>query len=61
MLLCPRTFELAQVPDKGADRPVLAFFENTASWHEAQKALRYARRMLLIHQSGSVRVGEVVR
>ncbi|KAL9067798.1 MAG: hypothetical protein Q9157_006695, partial [Trypethelium eluteriae] len=61
MLLGPRTFELAQIPDKGADRPVLAFFEKTSSWHETQKALRHAREMLLIHQSGSVKVGEVVR
>ncbi|KAI9704521.1 MAG: hypothetical protein M1820_005595 [Bogoriella megaspora] len=61
MLLSPRTFKLAQIPDRGSNRPILAFFEDSSSWHETQKALYQARKMLLIHQSGSVKVGEVVR
>ncbi|KAI9782577.1 MAG: hypothetical protein M1839_004821 [Geoglossum umbratile] len=53
MLLTPRTYELAQIPDRGLERSSAAF-GNLA-------ARRCAKKMLLVHQTGSVKVGEVVR
>ncbi|KAI9769938.1 MAG: hypothetical protein M1840_003647 [Geoglossum simile] len=49
MLVTPRTYELARIPDKG-----LGPFHSLT-------ARRCAKKMLLVHQTGSVKVGEVVR
>jgi hypothetical protein len=62
MLLTPRTYQLAQRPDLGRTRPAPAYFLcATQSRTQRDQEQRRARRMLLLHQTGSVKVGEVVR
>jgi hypothetical protein len=62
MLLTPRTYHLAQTPDEGSTRPAPSYFVcATQSRKQLEDAKKRARRMLLLHQTGSVRVGEVVR
>ena len=64
MLLQPRSSKLAQLADH--EKSVLestdfSFFEQTSRPHEQRQQERRARKMLLVHQAGSVKVGEVVR
>ncbi|KAF2111669.1 putative serine esterase-domain-containing protein [Lophiotrema nucula] len=61
MLLTPRTYSLAQTPDEGATGPRASYFLLTPSRKERLAEEARARRMLLLHQTGSVKVGEVVR
>jgi hypothetical protein len=62
MLLTPRTYLLAQTPDAGSTRPEPSFFLcGTPSRKQLAAEQRRARKMLLVHQTGTVRVGEVVR
>jgi hypothetical protein len=61
MLLTPRTYALARSADAGRQHPEPAYFVCTQSRNELQAEESRARRMLLLHQTGSVKVGEVVR
>ncbi|KAF2729038.1 DUF676-domain-containing protein [Polyplosphaeria fusca] len=61
MLLTPRTYRLAQVPDAGASDPRPSYFLLTPSRKEQLAEEKRARSMLLLHQTGAVKVGEVVR
>ncbi|KAF2761436.1 DUF676-domain-containing protein [Pseudovirgaria hyperparasitica] len=60
MLLPPRTYLLAQTADEGSRRTV-PFLVYGSTLQEEERALRKARDMLLVHQTGSVKVGEVIR
>ncbi|KAF2828596.1 DUF676-domain-containing protein [Ophiobolus disseminans] len=62
MLLTPRTYQLAQTPDEGRTRPEPSYFLcGTRSRKQLAAERRHAVKMLLLHQTGSVKVGEVVR
>ena len=62
MLLTPRTYHLAQTPDEGSTRPEPSYFLcGTQSRKQLEAERRRAIKMLLLHQTGSVKVGEVVR
>lgn len=62
MLLTPRTYFLAQTPDEGRVRPEPSYFLcGTQSRKQLEAEERRALKMLLLHQTGSVKVGEVVR
>jgi hypothetical protein len=61
MLLTPRTYALAQVPDNNCRKPRPSFFLLSPSRKEFLQEEQRARKMLLLHQTGSVKVGEVVR
>jgi hypothetical protein len=61
MLLTPRTYSLAQVPDTGCRETRSSYFLVTPSKQELRLEQERARKMLLLHQTGSVKVGEVVR
>lgn len=61
MLLTPRTYALAQVPDAGCKEAKSSYFLLSTSRKERLVEEQRARRMLLLHQTGSVKVGEVVR
>lgn len=61
MLLTPRSFQLAQLPDKGCKNPTSSYFLCKPSRQEQIAAEGQARRMLLVHQVGNVKVGQVVR
>ncbi|KAH0555693.1 hypothetical protein GP486_006361 [Trichoglossum hirsutum] len=55
MLLTPRTYRLAQIPDRGAERP------GAASNARRSSAAQGRAKMLLVHQIGVLKVGEVMR
>lgn len=63
MLITPRVYQLAQTPDRGAyeDHTRPRFHALTGWRNNPHVDLRRAAAMLLVHQAGSVRVGEVVR
>jgi len=61
MLLTPRTYSLAQTPDAGLQDARPSYFTLLSSRKELQLEEQRARRMLLLHQTGVVKVGEVVR
>lgn len=61
MLLTPRTYSLAQIPDADSSEARSSYFLITPSRKERRLEEQRARRMLLLHQTGSVKVGEVVR
>ncbi|KAH8732416.1 putative serine esterase-domain-containing protein [Phaeosphaeriaceae sp. PMI808] len=62
MLLTPRTYQLAQTPDLGSSRSESSYFLcGTQPRTQLEAERRRAIKMLLLHQTGSVRVGEVVR
>ncbi|USP73804.1 hypothetical protein yc1106_01078 [Curvularia clavata] len=61
MLLTPRTYSNAQIADAGRKLPEPSFFVCTKSRKELQAEEKRALKMLLLHQKGSVKVGEVVR
>ncbi|KAF2843198.1 DUF676-domain-containing protein [Patellaria atrata CBS 101060] len=61
MLLTPRTFDLARTPDKGKILPGSPFLRSALTWDEQLAKQQHREKMLLIHQVGSVKVGELVR
>lgn len=64
MLLTPRSYTSSQIPDIDEASPktrALPFFEQTRRFDEERALKREARRMLLVHQAGTVKIGEVVR
>lgn len=66
MLIQPRLFKLLRLPDPHADSTEpkcsdFSFFEQPDRAAQERRQLHQARKMLLVHQAGSVKVGEVVR
>lgn len=61
MLLTPRSYSLAQTADEGRRRPEHSYLVCATSRKEREAEEQRARRMLLLHQTGAVKVGEVVR
>ncbi|KAJ5152832.1 uncharacterized protein N7482_009310 [Penicillium canariense] len=64
MLITPRTYSASQTPDQAAaaSRTEGAFrFYTLAGWRQSPMDDNPTADMLLVHQTGSVRVGEIVR
>lgn len=62
MLFVPRIHqEASNVPDQNSDRPSSPFLYASLPREEQKRAEKRARAMLLVHQSGSVKVGQVIR
>ncbi|PLB44670.1 hypothetical protein P170DRAFT_393150 [Aspergillus steynii IBT 23096] len=64
MLLNPTLYSASQTPDRGhfpLDKPNQYRFLGAQGWRAVRRNVEQAAEMLLIHQAGSVRVGEVVR
>jgi hypothetical protein len=64
MLLTPHSYKQSQIPDTNERSPVsrqLPFFQQTRRPHEERVLRHEARKMLLVHQAGTVKIGEVVR
>ena len=64
MLLQPRTYSLSQLLDRdtvNAKSSDFSFFQQTSRFYEVRKEEDKARKMLLVHQAGVVKVGEVYR
>jgi hypothetical protein len=64
MLITPRTYQLAQNTnqcDVARDQQYPARFRSLTGWQTDIADAQKAHKMLLVHQSGYVRVGEVIR
>ncbi|OJD10868.1 hypothetical protein ACJ73_09671, partial [Blastomyces percursus] len=63
MLVTPRLYRLAQNPNNGSRSPSSYHptFYALTGWDVEPADYKRAAEMLLVHQVGSVRVGEVVR
>lgn len=61
MLLTPRSYSLSKIPDAGHAEAHASYFVLSQSRTEQRREELRARSMLLLHQTGSVKVGEVVR
>jgi hypothetical protein len=63
MLLTPRTYRLAQVPDRRSQQPCQLKIGDWPElyWNESRIGSGRDREMLLVHQTGTVKVGELVR
>jgi hypothetical protein len=61
MLLTPRTFQLAQNRDKNSSELGSPFLRLLPSPSEEVKQYQHIKKMLLVHQTGTVKVGEIVR
>lgn len=64
MLLNPNLYAASQTPDREHfpfDNPNQYRFLPVKGWRAVEKNVKQPAEMLLIHQAGSVRVGEVVR
>ncbi|EEP77714.1 conserved hypothetical protein [Uncinocarpus reesii 1704] len=63
MLVTPRTYQLSQTPNKGLSLSLENYptFRTLRGWSIPPEEIRRAAEMLLIHQVGSVHIGEVVR
>ncbi len=59
MLVTPRTYQQLEILEKNHKCECNLLPE--IGWVVAPDAVRSARRMLLVHQVGSVKIGEVVR
>jgi len=60
MLVTPRLYQQFQKSDRELGR-LDRIFSNSPWYEPDPETVRCARRMLLIHQAGTVRVGEIVR
>ncbi|KAA6412397.1 MAG: hypothetical protein FRX48_03387 [Lasallia pustulata] len=60
MLISARTYQLSQVDGKHSHHTGLTFHQASSTRAHAAAARR-ANRMLLLHQTGSVKIGEVIR
>lgn len=63
MLVTPRTYRLSQTPDSGVSLAPEAHptFRTLRGWSVPPAETRRAAEMLLVHQAGSLKVGEVAR
>jgi len=61
MFVTPRIYALSQVPDKGLQHDIHSTFGSVKSWKHSVNDYQEAAEMLLLHQTGSVRIGQVVR
>lgn len=61
MLITPRLYGQSQIPDKGLRHDLPSTYGSLKSWKHSVYDYQNAAEMLLLHQTGSVRIGQVVR
>lgn len=64
MLITPRTYLASQTPDREATfcrTEGVSRFYTLAGWRQTPADANPSAEMLLVHQVGSVRVGEIAR
>ena len=62
MLVTPRLYQQFQIADEESRNVSSVFVNSYVRWHDTVADLASSsRKMLLIHQAGSVKVGEIVR
>jgi hypothetical protein len=61
MLVTPRLYGLSQISDNGLRHDIHSDLSFVRGWKYSARDYRESTEMLLLHQSGTVRIGEVVR
>ena len=64
MLFTPRAYQLASAPDRTTTEQTLTqspYIRLAPGWRTQRFQQRHASKMLLLHQAGNLKVGEVVR
>ncbi|KIW08154.1 uncharacterized protein PV09_01087 [Verruconis gallopava] len=63
MLFTPRVYQLASAPDRNLEEIVTSspYLRLSPGWRTLRFQRKHARKMLLVHQTGNLKVGEVVR
>lgn len=61
MLINPRTYRQRQLLEQDARRAGDHQYQPLVGWRLSAQDLRRGQEMLLVHQTGSVKIGEVVR
>jgi hypothetical protein len=63
MLFTPRVYQLASAPDRDLEKTIAAspYIRLSPGWRSQRFQQRQAQKMLLVHQTGNLKVGEVVR
>ncbi|KAL9597057.1 MAG: hypothetical protein Q9219_005386 [cf. Caloplaca sp. 3 TL-2023] len=61
MLITPRTYQQLQSLERDSKTAGDFHYRDAVGWHVSPRALREAQSMLLVHQLGSVKIGEVIR
>lgn len=61
MLITPRTYQQLQDLEEGSRIAGDLHYRSLVGWQLSPNELGSAQRMLLVHQIGSVKIGEVVR
>ncbi|KAF7503816.1 hypothetical protein GJ744_003257 [Endocarpon pusillum] len=61
MLITPQLYGQSRIPDKGLRHEIPSTYGSLKSWKHSVYDYHYAAEMLLLHQTGSVRIGQVVR
>ncbi len=61
MLVTPRLYGLSQTSDKGVQHDIHSDVSFVRGWKYSAHDYRQSQEMLLLHQTGTVRIGEVAR
>ncbi|KAI4213211.1 MAG: hypothetical protein LQ351_004157 [Letrouitia transgressa] len=61
MLVTPRTYQQLQILEQASKTAGDFHYRSAVGWQVSPNSIRQARNMLLVHQVGSVKIGEVVR
>lgn len=61
MLINPRTYHQLQAVERDARRAGDHQYQPLVGWRASPQDLQRGQEMLLVHQTGSVKIGEVVR
>jgi hypothetical protein len=63
MLFTPRVYQLASAPDRDLEQTVTAspYLRFSPGWRTQRFLYRHAQKMLLVQQTGNLKVGEVIR
>ena len=61
MFFTPRTYQQLQNLEQDSKRAGDHYYQPAVGWRISPVEIRRSQEMLLVHQSGSVKIGEVVR
>ena len=61
MLLTARTYQQLQFLEESSKRTGDHHYQPAIGWRISPREIRLWQEMLLVHQTGSVKIGEVVR
>ena len=61
MFIVPRTYQQLQLLERDSERAGDHHYQPATGWRISPQEIRLGQAMLLVHQTGSVKIGEVVR